>query len=136
MRRVLMDGVHTGLSANAHYHCDADGHDDWVQSRTVAPIDAGTPDIDGIVVEDVEMRGLAHAAGVFLGLPEALIRNISIRRLKIVSARSRRRCDRAHHGRPHQADAARNDPHRTGGDRLRRTSAALPQLRFPLSARV
>ena len=85
MRRVLMDGVQTGLSANAHYHCDADGHDDWVQSRAVAPVDAGTPDIDGIVVEDVEMRGLAHAAGVFLGLPEAPIRNISIRRLRIVS---------------------------------------------------
>ncbi|NSZ64451.1 glycoside hydrolase family 28 protein [Agrobacterium tumefaciens] len=85
MRRVLLDGVHTALSANAHYHCDADGHDGWVQSRDRAPVDDGTPFIDGITVEDVEIRHLAHAAGVFLGLPEAPIRNIAIRNLTIVS---------------------------------------------------
>lgn len=85
MRRVLLDGVQTALSANAHYHCDADGHDERVQSRQPAPIDKGTPFIDGITVEDVEIRNLAHAAGVFLGLPEAPIRNVAIRNLTIVS---------------------------------------------------
>nr|P27644.1 RecName: Full=Polygalacturonase; AltName: Full=PGL; AltName: Full=Pectinase [Agrobacterium tumefaciens]AAA22102.1 PGL ORF [Agrobacterium tumefaciens] len=70
MRRVLLDGVQTALSANAHYHCDADGHDDWVQSRNPAPVNDGTPFVDGITVEDVEIRNLAHAAGVFLGLPD------------------------------------------------------------------
>ncbi|MCZ7447979.1 glycoside hydrolase family 28 protein [Agrobacterium rhizogenes] len=85
MRRVLLDGVQTALSANAHYHCDADGHDDWVQSRNPAPVNDGTPFIDGITVEDVEIRNLAHAAGVFLGLPEAPIRNIVLRNLTIVS---------------------------------------------------
>ncbi|MGV1958553.1 glycoside hydrolase family 28 protein [Agrobacterium sp. 22-214-1] len=85
MRRVLLDGVQTALSANAHYHCDADGHDDWVQSRNPAPVDGGTPFIDGICVEDVEIRNLSHAAGAFLGLAEAPIRNIAIRNLTIVS---------------------------------------------------
>ncbi|MGO4622246.1 glycoside hydrolase family 28 protein [Ensifer sp. 2YAB10] len=85
MRHVLMDGVETALSSNAHYHCDADGHDAWVQSRRPAPVDAGTPVIDGVTIEDVEIRDLAHAAGAFLGLPEAPIRNIKIRRLKIAS---------------------------------------------------
>ncbi len=85
MRSVLMDGVETALSANAHYHCDADGHDAWVQSRQPAPVDVGTPVIDGVTIEDVEIRKLAHVAGTFLGLPEAPIRNIKIRRLKIVS---------------------------------------------------
>lgn len=85
MRRVRLDGVETAISANAHYHCDADGHDDRVQSRDPAPVDAGTPRIDGITVEDVEIRGLAHAAGCFLGLPEAPITGIRIRGLRIVS---------------------------------------------------
>lgn len=88
MRRVLMDGVETALSANAHYHCDADGHDEWVQSRQPASIGLGTPVIDGVTIEDVEIRKLAHAAGAFLGLPEAPIRNVRIRRLKIASYRA------------------------------------------------
>jgi polygalacturonase len=85
MRRVLLDGVQTALSVNAHYFCDHDGHADWVQSREGRPVDAGTPVIDGITVEDVEIRRLGHAAGVFLGLPEARIRNINIRGLAIIS---------------------------------------------------
>ena len=85
MRRVRMDGVLTALSANTYYHCDADGHDDRVQSREPAAVDDGTPQIDGITVEDVDIHRLAHAAGVFLGLPEAPIRNVCIRRLRIHS---------------------------------------------------
>ncbi|MEI2301899.1 polygalacturonase PglA [Ensifer sp. MJa1] len=88
MRRVLMDGVDTALSANAHYHCDVDGHDEWVQSRQPALTDTGTPCIDGVTIEDVEIRKLAHTAGAFLGLPEAPISNIRIRRLKIASYRA------------------------------------------------
>lgn len=85
MRRVKMDGVLVTLSANVHYFCDADGHDDWVQSRTPAPVVEGTPYIDGIFVEDVDVYGLALAAGVFLGLPEMPVRNIRIRGLRIHS---------------------------------------------------
>ncbi|MFC6446647.1 glycoside hydrolase family 28 protein [Shinella zoogloeoides] len=85
MRRVLLDGVETAFSANAHYHCDADGHDERVQSRAPAAVDAGTPFIDGIDIEDVEIRGLGHAAGAFLGLPEAPVRNVRIRRVRVAS---------------------------------------------------
>ena len=85
MRRVRMTGVHTAISVNAHYHCDADGHAPWVQDRTAAPVDAGTPRIAGITVEDVTIRDLAHAAGCFLGLAEAPIRDIRIRGLRILS---------------------------------------------------
>lgn len=85
LRRVRMQGVRTALAANAHYFCDQDGHADWVQSRAPAPVTALTPQIDGVTVEDVQIEGLAHAAGCFLGLPEAPIRNIRIRRLRILS---------------------------------------------------
>lgn len=84
-RRVRMQGVETALAANAHYFCDHDGHADWVQSRAPAPVTERTPLIDGITIEDVEVQGLAHAAGCFLGLPEAPIRNIRIRNLRILS---------------------------------------------------
>lgn len=85
MRRVRMDGVETAIAANAHYHCDPDGHAQWVQSRDPAPVTEATPRIDGITIEDVEILGLAHAAGCFLGLAEAPIRNVRIRRLRILS---------------------------------------------------
>ncbi|MTH77334.1 glycoside hydrolase family 28 protein [Paracoccus aestuariivivens] len=85
MRRVTMKGVQTALSVNAHYHCDPDGHAAWVQDRAPAPVDDRTPHIRGITVEDVTLDGLAHAAGCFLGLPEAPIEDVRIRRLNIGS---------------------------------------------------
>lgn len=85
MRRVRMEGVLTAISANAYYHCDADGHADWVQSREPEPVGPGTPVIEGITVEDVDIHHLAHAAGAFIGLPEAPVRNIRISGLRIHS---------------------------------------------------
>ena len=83
--RVRMEKVQTAISANAFYHCDHDGHSDHIQDRACAAVTKGTPCIDGIVVEDVEVIGLSHAAGVFLGLPEAPIRNVRIRNLMLRS---------------------------------------------------
>lgn len=84
MRHVRLMGVQTAFSANAHYHCDADGHAEWVQSRAPAPVTSATPQIDGITIEDITIDGLSHAVGCFLGLPEAPIRNIRIRRLSVL----------------------------------------------------
>ena len=85
MHRVRMSHVLTALSANAHYHCDSDGHDAWVQSRSHAPLEDSTPLIDGITVEELDIHALSYAAGVFLGLPEQPIRNVRIHRLRIHS---------------------------------------------------
>jgi polygalacturonase len=85
MRRIRMEGVLTALSANCHYHCDSDGHDGWVQSRAPAPVSDGTPSIEGIVVDKVDIHKLSHAAGVFLGLPERPILGIDIHGLQIHS---------------------------------------------------
>jgi polygalacturonase len=85
MRRVRMDGVLTALSANAYYHCDRDGHSEWVQSREPADLNDRTPKIDGITVEEVDVHKVGHAVGVFLGLPEAPIRNVLIRNLRVHS---------------------------------------------------
>lgn len=85
LRRVRLDGVQTAFSVNAFYHCDADGHAGWVQSRAAAPVGPGTPRVDGITVADVEIHGLAHAAGCFLGLPEAPVRNVRLSGIRILS---------------------------------------------------
>jgi polygalacturonase len=85
MTNVTMDGVLVPFSANAFYHCDADGHDPWVQSREPAPVDVTTPEIVGIRIRDIEVRNLATALGTFLGLPERPIRDARIERVTLVS---------------------------------------------------
>lgn len=82
---VLMDGVQTAFSANCFYHCDADGHDDWVQSRAIAEVNHRTPTIGEIRVENIELHNVCHAAGAFIGLPEAPIGPISISNVDIRS---------------------------------------------------
>ncbi|APX25839.1 MAG: polygalacturonase [Rhodobacteraceae bacterium] len=71
MRNVSMDGVGTAFSANGHYFCDPDGHAPWVQDRRPAPVTETTPHVGEITVDDVDIHGLAHALGAFLGLAEA-----------------------------------------------------------------
>ncbi|SFK71831.1 glycoside hydrolase family 28 protein [Celeribacter marinus] len=71
MDDVVMDSVGTALAVNAFYFCDADGKSATVQSRAPAPVDDTTPQISDITISNVQLRGVRHAAGAFLGLPEA-----------------------------------------------------------------
>ena len=82
---VTMRGVDTAFSANSYYHCDADGHDTWVQSRTPAKVSETTPYIGKIRIEDVTVSDLSHALGAFIGLPEAPIGPIYMRRVSVLS---------------------------------------------------
>lgn len=85
MQNVHMKGVKVPFCANAHYHCDADGHDDWVQSRRPAPLGEGTPCVEIIHVLDVIVEDLAVALGAFLGLPERPIRGVRLDRIMLLS---------------------------------------------------
>jgi polygalacturonase len=71
--------------ANAFYHCDADGHDDWVQSRSPAPVTGTTPQISDITIERVTVSGLRVALGAFLGLPEAPILGVQVHNVRVTS---------------------------------------------------
>lgn len=71
LTEVDMHDVPTPLAVNAFYFCDADGKDDWVQSRRAAPVDATTPVIRNITLSRVSARGVTTAAAALLGLPEA-----------------------------------------------------------------
>lgn len=82
-RRVHLNKVMTAFTANAFYFCDADGHEAWVQDRNPASVSERTPAIEDIVVEDVQVENVSIAAGAFLGLPEAPIKNIRLRNISV-----------------------------------------------------
>lgn len=79
----MMDDVDTAVSINAFYFCDADGRSEAVQSRLPAPVTEATPRIADITVETTEIRNLRVAVGAFFGLPEAPLRRITLRDLRV-----------------------------------------------------
>lgn len=81
-QRVLMDRVRTGLTANAFYFCDPDGHHDWVQDRAAAEVNETTPKLSDIRIRDVQIENVSVAVGAFLGLPEAPVVGIRIENLR------------------------------------------------------
>lgn len=85
MQDVTMAGVAVPFCANAFYHCDADGHDSWVQSRKPASVTETTPRISDIRIARVTVTGLRVALGAFLGLPEAPIRAIDLSAITVKS---------------------------------------------------
>lgn len=78
MRDVDMIDVPTPLAVNAFYFCDADGKNEWVQSRKPAAVDATTPAIKKITISNVTALNVTLAAAALLGLPEVPVREVSI----------------------------------------------------------
>ena len=75
---VVMQDVATPLAINAFYFCDADGKDDWVQSRAPAAVDHTTPQITGVTLTRVAAHGVTCAAAAILGLPEAPVTGVKL----------------------------------------------------------
>ena len=75
---VVMQDVATPLAINAFYFCDADGKDDWVQSRDRSLADDTTPQITGITMTRVTAQGVSCAAAAILGLPEAPVTDVKL----------------------------------------------------------
>ncbi|WP_353309481.1 glycoside hydrolase family 28 protein [Shimia sp. NS0008-38b] len=78
LKNVVMDRVPTPFAINAHYFCDPDGHEEWVQSRALSPVNATTPKIKDITLEDVTANNAATAGAALLGLPESPITGVSL----------------------------------------------------------
>ncbi len=83
IRDTKMDGVHTAVSGNCFYFCDADGKSDWVQSRSLHEVDETTPKIHGVLLENLEIRNVRIAVGAFYGLPEAPIEGVKISKIRV-----------------------------------------------------
>lgn len=83
MTGVTMHGVATPLAINAFYFCDTDGRSAAVQTRTPAALGPGTPQIGGILVEDVAAHDASLVGAAILGLPEAPVQRVTLRRFAV-----------------------------------------------------
>lgn len=75
---ICMRGVLTPIVINSFYHCDADGHDEYVQTRNALPCDERTPYLGSFVFKDMECRDCEVAACYCEGLPERPIKSITL----------------------------------------------------------
>ena len=83
MEHTDMTGVHTPIVVNAYYYCDPDGCTVAVQSRRPAPVGPETPQISDVTIEHVTATGARLAGAAILGLPEAPVRNLRLRNVRI-----------------------------------------------------
>nr|WP_263858600.1 glycoside hydrolase family 28 protein [Coralloluteibacterium stylophorae] len=98
LANVRMRGVGTPFVVNSFYWCDPDGREPHVGDRAPRPIDAGTPTVRDIALEDVDCAGVAHAAAYVLGLPERPVEGLRIDGLRV------RYADAAAPGHPDMAE--------------------------------
>lgn len=81
--RIVMDGVLTPVVINAFYFCDADGHSDYVQTKTALPVDERTPRLGRFVFRDITAMNCHIAAAYLYGLPEQKIESVRFERFKV-----------------------------------------------------
>lgn len=81
--RIKMDGVLTPVVINAFYFCDADGHSDYVQTKTALPVDSRTPRLGRFVFRDIKATDCHIAAAYLYGLPEQKIESIRFERFEV-----------------------------------------------------
>jgi polygalacturonase len=84
LQNVRMDKVGTPFVINSFYWCDPDGKAPHVGDRRPHPVDAGTPSLRNISLEDVVSTQVQHSAGYVLGLPEHPPENLRIRNYRVV----------------------------------------------------
>ena len=84
LENVRMEKVGTPFVINSFYWCDPDGKAPYVGDRRPHPVDAGTPSLRNISLEDVVSTEVQHSAGYVLGLPEHPPENLRIRNYRVV----------------------------------------------------
>lgn len=76
---IKMENVLTPLVINMYYHCDPDGHTEYVWSRNPnTPVDDGTPYLGKFEFKDIECVDCECMAGYFDGLVEQPIKEVRI----------------------------------------------------------
>jgi polygalacturonase len=84
LQNVRMEKVGTPFVINSFYWCDPDGKAAHVGDRRPHPVDAGTPSLRNISLEDVVSTQVQHSAGYVLGLPEHPPENLRIQNYRVV----------------------------------------------------
>lgn len=75
---LVMDSVMCPFVFNMYYFCGKLGKEPWVSDRNPAPVDEGTPSIRDININNITVVGATSCAGVFCGLPEQSVENVTI----------------------------------------------------------
>ena len=76
---ILMDGVKTPFVINMYYNMgSAGGHEEVVWTKQPQKVTELTPILGHFKFSNMECRNVGYAAGVFLGLPEAPIKEIEL----------------------------------------------------------
>lgn len=83
LRNVRMEKVGTPFVINSFYWCDPDGKAPYVGDRRPHPVDAGTPSLRNISLEDVVSTEVRHSAGYVLGLPEQPPENLCLKNYRV-----------------------------------------------------
>lgn len=75
---VVMDGVKAPFVINMFYHCDPDGHSDYVQSREYRPVDKMTPHLGSLEIHNLVAKDAEWALCYFDALPEMPLERVSM----------------------------------------------------------
>ena len=87
MENVRMGDVTVPFTINMFYHCDPDGHSDFVQNRAPRPVEPEvTPMVGTLAVRGAVCTGAQAAGGYFFGLPEMPIQAIELADVTIAFA--------------------------------------------------
>lgn len=74
---IIMDRVMCPFVFNMYYFCGKLGKEPWVSDPAPAPVDEGTPAIRDININNVTVINATSCAGVFCGLPERSVENVT-----------------------------------------------------------
>ena len=80
---IIMDNVMSPFTANMFYFCDPDGHDEYVQSKEVYPVDERTPKLGELKFTNIKATNAHVAAGYFSGLPESKIDSVIMENVSV-----------------------------------------------------
>lgn len=75
---IIMDRVMCPFVFNMYYFCGKLGKEPWVSDRNPAPVDEGTPAIRDININNITVVNATSCAGVFCGLPERGVENVTM----------------------------------------------------------
>lgn len=75
---IIMKGVRVPIVINSWYHCDPDGHDEYVWSREKLPVDDRTPYLGAFTFRDIKCTDCHYAACYCDGLPEQPIKSVTL----------------------------------------------------------
>lgn len=85
---IEMEEVMTPIAVNSFYHCDPDGHSEYVGSREALPVDERTPVVNKLTFQNITCRGCHVAAAFIYGLPEKKIGRVTLENIKMDFAKA------------------------------------------------